>query len=214
VILGEADRVAHGVGAKPEQRRGRRGSADRAPCARRVVRRVPGVQRDAGTDGHLVPDGDRGEEALRRRAGELGGGQGGGDDVGTRMALREPVAVVHVQRVGEDAIAPCGTEHAEPPPVEQRRRVGARMHGGGVVRGDPRRRHSPSGDRHGGEVSQQVPEAALRPRGDVRPPQALDEVLNGAAGYLRRPGAGPRITRSRDVPAAAGDREGPGGRGR
>ncbi len=88
-----------------------------------MVAVVAGVQRNPRADRDLVADDDRDQQLLGGRVRELRGGERRGDDDRAGVALRESVAVVVVEDVGEDAVAPRGPDRADAPPVEQRGRL-------------------------------------------------------------------------------------------
>ena len=175
--------------SEAEQPCGGSGGAEAAPRAAGVVAVVARVERDAGADRDLVAHDDGEQELLGGRVRELGGGERRGDDDRARMPLREAVAVVVVEDVGEDAVAPRGADRAEAAAVEQRRGLVAGVDRRRVGGRQLRRRRRPPGDADRREVGQQQPHVLAHGGRDVGPAQVADELdLRGGA-HARRPPA-------------------------
>ena len=168
-----------------EQPCGSSSGAEAAPRAAGVVAVVARVERDARADRDLVAHDDGEQELLGGRVRELGGGERRGDDDRARMPLRETVAVVVVEDVGEDAVAPRGADRAEAAAVEQRRGLVAGVDRRRVGGRQLRRRRRPPGDADRREVGEQQPHVLAHGRRDVGPAQVADEL------DLRPSGHGP-----------------------
>ena len=127
VVLRDVHGVGKLVGIQPEQPRAGDRGAERAPGARGVVVDLAFVLFDADPDRDLVADQRSPATTRAGRPAALCRGQRSGDHDRPRVPLRDAVAVVEVQGVGEHPVGARRARCRQPAAVEQRSRVVARV---------------------------------------------------------------------------------------